>query len=254
MFDAFFALLTPSILLNLIWGVAGGIFIGALPGLTATMGVALLLPLTFSMETVPGIVLLIGVYVGAIYGGSIPAILLSTPGTPASAATALSGYRFTKRGEAQRALTIATYSSFIGGLVSCVILILVAPLNWLNSRSVSAPRSFFMVAVFGLSIIASISSESLLKGLFAGALGLLVSTIGLDKISGQLRFTYGFIHLANGIPFIPVMIGLFAFSEVLMMLKGRKDAGSGEAGINGRDSCSVKRTRSACSELVPSPG
>lgn len=114
------AVLNPAVLFYILIGVAGGICIGALPGLTATMGVALLLPLTFGMEAEIGILLLLGIYIGAIYGGSISAILLKTPGTPASAATALDGYEFSRRGEGGRALGIATVSSFVGGVVSCL--------------------------------------------------------------------------------------------------------------------------------------
>ena len=146
-----------QILLFIVLGVFTGICIGALPGLTATMGVALVLPLTFGMEAIPGILLLIGVYVGAIYGGSISAILLRTPGTPAAAATVLDGFEFSKRGESGRALGISTVSSFIGGVV-CIAL-------WLIPRAcklpcVSAHRNF-LLAVFGLSIIASISGNTL---------------------------------------------------------------------------------------------
>ena len=148
----------------MIAGVAAGICIGALPGLTATMGVALLLPLTFGMDATAGILMLLGIYVGAIYGGSISAILLHTPGTPASAATAIDGYQFSKRGEAGRALGIATLSSYVGGVVSVLCLWLISPqLAKLALKFSSA--EFFLLAVFGLCIIANISGENMAKGL-----------------------------------------------------------------------------------------
>ena len=151
-------------LLYILLGVISGICIGCLPGLTATMGVALVLPLTFGMSAVPAILLLIGVYVGAIYGGSISAVLLNTPGTPASAATTLDGYTMAKRGEAGRALGIATMSSAMGGLTSCIFLLLIAPQLAKISLSYSSPE-YFMIAFIGLCIISSISRKTIAKGI-----------------------------------------------------------------------------------------
>jgi len=203
---------TIQIFLFIIMGVFTGICIGSLPGLTATMGVALVLPLTFGMEATPGILLLIGVYVGAIYGGSISAILLRTPGTPAAAATVLDGYEFSKRGESGRALGISTISSFIGGVVSVMALWLISPQLAKLALRFNAPE-FFLLAVFGLSIIASISGNSLAKGVLCGGLGIALSFIGIDSITGYPRFTFGNINLLSGMSFIPVMIGLFAMSQ-----------------------------------------
>lgn len=203
---------TFQIFMFIILGVFTGICIGALPGLTATMGVALVLPLTFGMEATPGILLLIGVYVGAIYGGSISAILLRTPGTPAAAATVLDGYEFSKRGESGRALGISTISSFIGGVVSVIALWLISPQLAKLALRFSAPE-FFLLAIFGLSIIASISGNSLAKGVMCGALGVSLSFIGIDSITGYPRFTFNNINLLSGMSFIPVMIGLFAMSQ-----------------------------------------
>lgn len=203
---------TIQVFLFIIMGVFTGICIGSLPGLTATMGVALVLPLTFGMEATPGILLLIGVYVGAIYGGSISAILLRTPGTPAAAATVLDGYEFSKRGESGRALGISTISSFIGGVVSVMALWLISPQLAKLALRFNAPE-FFLLAVFGLSIIASISGNSLAKGVLCGGLGIALSFIGIDSITGYPRFTFGNINLLSGMSFIPVMIGLFAMSQ-----------------------------------------
>ncbi|MCZ2720751.1 tripartite tricarboxylate transporter permease [Marinomonas sp. 15G1-11] len=202
----------------LIFGVLGGIILGALPGLTATMGVAILLPFTFGMEATAAMVMLIGVYIGGIYGGSISAILLKTPGTPASAATVLDGYSLTQQGQAARALSISAVASFIGGLVSTIILIAIAPTLAKFALRFNAPE-YFALALFGLTIIASISSRNILKGLLAGTIGLLISTVGLDPISSVPRFTFGVMDLYSGINVIPVLIGLFAISEALNQLE-----------------------------------
>lgn len=202
---------SPMVLFYMIVGVASGICIGALPGLTATMGVALLLPLTFGMDATSGILMLLGIYVGAIYGGSISAILLHTPGTPASAATAIDGYQFSKRGEAGRALGISTLSSYIGGVVSCLCLWLISPqLAKLALKFSSA--EFFLLAVFGLCIIANISGKNMAKGLICGFLGILVATVGIDSVTSYIRFSDN-VNLLSGVQYIPVMIGLFAMSQ-----------------------------------------
>ncbi len=202
-------------LLYLFFGVMSGICIGCLPGLTATMGVSLVLPLTFGMAAAPAILLLTGVYVGAIYGGSISAILLNTPGTPASAATTLDGYVMAQRGEAGRALGISTISSFTGGITSCFFLLLIAPQLAKISLHFSSPE-FFMLAVFGLCVISSISGTSMAKGMLCGCAGILLATIGIDGITGKMRFTFNSMNLLGGINYIPVMIGLFAMSQAFV--------------------------------------
>lgn len=207
----------PFALVMSIVGVAVGIIVGALPGLTATMGVALVLPLTFGMEPVAGLLLLSGVYFGGVYGGSITAILLKTPGTPAAAATALDGYALAQKGMAGKALGVATLSSFTGGTLSIVILMFLSPILANIALEFSAPETFAL-AVFGLSIIASISGKSLVKGLIAGMVGLLLAMVGLDPILGFPRFTGGIEQMVNGVPFIPIMIGLFAASEAFKSL------------------------------------
>ncbi|CAM5795933.1 MULTISPECIES: tripartite tricarboxylate transporter permease [Brevibacillus] len=222
MFDLFVNGLTniltdPFALLMAVVGVIIGIVVGALPGLTATMGVALILPMTFGMEPVAGLLLLSGVYFGGVYGGSITAILLKTPGTPAAAATALDGYALAQKGMAGKALGAATLSSSIGGTISIIILMFLSPVLATIALEFSAPETFAL-AVFGLSIIASISGKSLVKGLIAGLVGLLLATVGLDPILGFPRFTGGSEQLLNGVPFIPIMIGLFAASEAFKSL------------------------------------
>lgn len=209
--------------LTLLMGVVGGIIIGAMPGLTSTMGVALLLPVTYGMHATTGIVMLLGIYCGAIYGGSISAILLNTPGTPASAATTLDGYPMASRGEAGRALSISTISSTCGGIISGIMLIFISPIIAKFALKFGATE-FFALAFFGLSIIVGISNTSVAKGLSAGFLGLLLATVGIDDITGSVRFNFGSSDLVTGFSLIPVMIGLFAISQVFLKLEKRAKA------------------------------
>ncbi|PYZ95916.1 C4-dicarboxylate ABC transporter permease [Alteribacter lacisalsi] len=207
-----------NILILIILGVLAGIMIGSLPGLTATMGVALFLPISLGMDAVGGIVLLIAVYFGSIYGGSIAAILLNTPGTPASAATALDGYPMTQAGYAGKALAIAAIASGAGGLISTLMLTLISPQLSTVALNFSAPESFAL-ALFGLSIISSISGKSVLKGLTVGVFGLIIATVGMDPMTSYPRFTFDQPTLLSGISFIPVMIGLFAVAEALYQIE-----------------------------------
>lgn len=217
--EALGAVFNPQVFLYLVMGVAAGMCIGALPGLTATMGVALLLPLTFGMDASGGILMLLGVYVGAIYGGSISAVLLRTPGTPASAATALDGYEMSKRGESGRALGIVTLSSLIGGIESSIALMLISPQLAKLALKFTAP-DFFLLAAFGLTIIVSISGKSIAKGLMCGCIGVLLALVGIDSITGLPRFTFNNVDLLGGISYIPVMIGLFAMSQAFVNIEG----------------------------------
>lgn len=163
----FGAALTPINLLIMVIGVTVGIVIGCLPGLSAAMGVALLLPLTFSMEASTGLIMLGAIYCGAIFGGSISAILIHTPGTPAAAATAIEGYKMTLQGRAGRALGTATFSSFFGGLFSCIALYFFTPVLASLAMKFGSPE-YFWLSIFGLTIIAGVSSKSILKGLISG--------------------------------------------------------------------------------------
>lgn len=197
-------------------GVALGIIIGCLPGLSAAMGVALMLPLTFSMPADTGLIVLGAIYCGAIFGGSISAILIHTPGTPASAATAIEGYQMTLQGKAGKALATACWSSFWGGLLSCISLYFFAPLlAQLALKFMSAEK--FWLGIFGLTIIAGVSSKSIVKGLMSGAMGLIISTIGLDPIDGTKRFMFGQSFLAEGVNTTCALIGLFSMSQVFIL-------------------------------------
>ena len=211
--DGFLTIFQLKPMLMVFLGAAGGIMVGSLPGLTATMGVALLVPFTFGLPIGEAMGMLLGIFSGAIYGGSISAILIRTPGTPAAAATLLDGYPLTKRGEAGRALSMSVFSSFIGGLTGALIMTFLSPQISKVALQFSAAE-YFALAVFGLSIIISVSGGSIIKGVYAGFFGLLISTIGLDPVSGYPRFIFGSMDLMEGPAFIPTLIGLFAFSEV----------------------------------------
>lgn len=208
--------LTPENIAVIFLGTMTGILVGALPGLSVNMGIALLFPLTFSFEGITGILMLLGIYCGAIYGGSISAILLNTPGTPASAATTLDGYPMANRmGQPGRALGISTFGSMFGGIFSCCMLMLVAPLLARVALSFDSPE-YFALALFGISIITGVSGKSIVKGMMGGVLGLMVGTIGVDPMTSMLRFTFDSVYLMGGISFVPVLIGLFAFSQGLL--------------------------------------
>ena len=206
-----------SLLANLM-GVTLGIIFGALPGLTAAMGVALLIPLTFGMPAVEAFSALLGMYVGAIYGGCITAILVGTPGTVSAAATMLEGPALTARGESRRALDMATIASFVGGIVSALALIFIAPMLARAAMSFGAPE-YFAVAVFGLTVVASLSSGHLVKGLISALAGLFLATIGLDPVTGDMRNTFDNPNLFNGLSLVPVLVGLFAVSQVLVTVE-----------------------------------
>ncbi|SHH02219.1 tripartite tricarboxylate transporter permease [Marivita hallyeonensis] len=197
-------------------GLVIGVIGGAIPGLSATMAVALTLPFTFSMTPINGILLLLGVYKGGIFGGSIPAILIKTPGTPASSATILDGYPMAERGEAGRALGMALYASCTADAVSNLALILFA--GWLASFALNfGPPEFFALILFSLTIIAGVSGESLLRGALSALAGLLLATVGLDLVYGTNRFTFGDPNMMGGLNFIAVLIGLFAIPEIIAM-------------------------------------
>ena len=217
--DTFFSALAAAcgfeaLLANLL-GVALGIVFGALPGLTAVMGVALLIPLTFGLPPVVAFSSLLGTYCGAIYAGSITAILVSTPGTAAAAATMLEGPRLTARGESLRALEMTTVASFVGGVFSCFILAGVAPQLARFALNFSAPE-YFALGIFGLTIVATLSEGALLKGCIAACLGLLIAMVGMDPLTGNLRLTFDSANLINGVSLIPALVGLYALSQVFL--------------------------------------
>lgn len=207
-------------------GLFIGITIGAIPGLNVPMTVALLLPLTFSMSAITGLALLLGVYKGGTYGGSISAILINTPGAPAAAATNIDGYPLAQQGKAGKALRASVYASVIGEFLADIILITVAAQIAVFALKFG-PAEKFTLVVFALSTIAVISSEHKLKGVAAGLAGILVYTVGADPLSGASRFTMGFFQLTGGLPFLPLLIGLFAVSEFFTQI-GKKSQSTGK--------------------------
>ncbi len=244
------SLLTWNNLLFMNIGLAAGIMVGALPGLTSAIGVALLLPLTYGMDSVTGVLLLLGAYCGAVYGGSITAILIKTPGTPAAAATLLDGNTLAEKGHAGLALDVALKASAFGGILSALLLLFVAP-QLAKLALQFGPAEYFSLAVFGLTIISGISGKSLGKGLLMGSLGLLFTTVGVDKISGNVRFTFGINALWGGITMIPAMVGLFAVSELLVKIKAGKEK-RGAAMQYKKEAVSVKEFFSYTKTLVKS--
>lgn len=195
-------------------GVIVGVIIGAIPGMTTPMGVALALPFTFSMEPVTGILLLLGIYKGGMYGGSITAILLKAPGTPAASCTVLDGFPMAQKGQARRALDMALYASCVADFISNFALILFS--GMLAGFALRfGPPEFFTLIFFSLTIIAGVSGDSLAKGAVSACMGLIAATVGLDIIYGTERFVFGNVELMAGLNFIPVLIGLFALPEII---------------------------------------
>lgn len=216
--QGFLYVLHPSHFPFLFLGVAGGIIVGAIPGLTGSVGIILLLPFIYQLDASTAIVMLCGMFCGAIYGGSISAILISIPGTPSAAATVLDGYPLAQKGEAGKAIGIATIASTTGGIISTFCLMFIAP-QLARFALKFGPEEYFALMIFGLTIIASVSGESLVKGLISGFFGLLIATIGLDPITGYARFSFNIPNLMTGFPLLPVLIGLFAISQIFIQLE-----------------------------------
>ncbi|WP_439576786.1 tripartite tricarboxylate transporter permease [Elioraea sp.] len=217
--DAFASLMTAATLFNVAWATLLGIIIGALPGLTATMGVALMTTLTYRMQPDAAIQILICIYVGAIYGGSRSAILLNIPGTPASACSTLDGYPLARRGEAGRAMGISTSGSWLGTLVGTAMVALLTPT--LGEMALSfGSYEFFWIALFGIVIAGTLSGGDALKGYIAGFLGLFVSTIGQETNHAYARYAFGDPNLAGGISLLPALVGAFGVAEVLQVMRG----------------------------------
>lgn len=220
--SAILSLATPMSLFHVAWATLLGIFVGSLPGLTATMGVALLTTLTYTLERDAAILVLICMYVGAIYGGSRSAILLNIPGTPASAATSLDGYPLAQNGQAGYAMGLATAGSAMGTIVGIFLLVLLAPALAEIALDFGS-FEFFWLAVFGIVISGQLTGGiSPLKGYIAGLLGLMVAMIGSEGIHAHVRFNLGFPELNGGIGLIPAMVGAFGFAEVLTVMSNRK--------------------------------
>lgn len=210
--------LDPALFAATALGTLAGIWVGAIPGLSVTMAVSILVSFTFAWPLEPALALMAGVFTGGVYGGSRSAILLNIPGGPAAIATALDGYPMAKRGEAGAAIGLTTLASFLGGLVGVAALALGAPAI-AEVAILFAPRDYLLLAVLGLLLVGSLSGESLAKGLFAAGLGVTLGLVGLDPMTAEPRFTYGSVELLGGIPYIAAMIGFFGVAEALAQLR-----------------------------------
>ncbi len=208
----------------MILGVVIGIIFGALPGFSATMGVAVFVPFSYVLDPGPALLLLSGIYCGGVYGGSIPAVLIGIPGTPASVPTALEGRALVAKGESGHALAIVTFASAFGGFMSSIALLFFAPLLAIIAMRVGPPEQM-MIAIFGLTVVCMLSEGNMLKGLFVGVVSLLLATVGQDPVLGFPRFTFGNFMLTGGFETVSVLIGLFSLPEVFKMLVQKEEEG-----------------------------
>lgn len=213
----FMSWVDPKLVFLAAAGTFAGIYIGAIPGLSVTMAVSILISFTFKWHVNDALVLIAGIYLGGVYGGSRSAILLNIPGAPAAIATGLDGYPLAKRGEAGTAIGLTTVMSVIGGFVGIIALAAFAPL--VSSFALHfGPRDYLMLAIWGILLVGSLSGGSLAKGIFAGALGVLIASVGLDPLTAEQRFTFGSVQLTAGISYIAAMIGFFGVSEILAQM------------------------------------
>ena len=208
-------------ILILILGTVGGLLLGAAPGLSPTMAVALLIPFTFKMSPEQGLIMLGAVYTATVAGGAISAILLKIPGAPANIATVMDGYPMAQKGKSKEALHYCFISSFVGGVIGILVLIFFTPLL-ANVALKFGPSHMFWIAIFGVTVIATLDSNSIIKGLFSGALGLWLATIGYDSVLGVERFVFNPIF-SGGINIIAALVGLFAIPQVLSMLEKKQN-------------------------------
>jgi putative tricarboxylic transport membrane protein len=209
--------LDPGLLLLTAAGTLAGIYVGAIPGLSVTMAVSILISFTFRWEVNDALALIAGIFVGGVYGGARTAILLNIPGAPAAVATALDGYPLAQKGQAGEAIGLSTVMSVIGGLVGILALAIAAPAIAEFALRFNS-RDYFLLGVIGLLLVGSLSGESFAKGVFAGALGVLIGMVGLDPMTAQTRYTMGSLNLMGGIPYVVAMIGFFGVAEALFQL------------------------------------
>jgi putative tricarboxylic transport membrane protein len=229
--------LDPKLLALTAAGTFAGIYIGAIPGLSVTMAVSILISFTFKWDVNSALALISGIFLGGVYGGSRSAILLNIPGAPAAIATGLDGYPLAKRGEAGAAIGLTTVVSVFGGFIGIFALAVAAPLVS-NFALAFSPRDYLLLAVWGILLVGALSGGSLAKGIFCGALGVVIGSVGLDLLTAEPRFTFGSVQLTAGISYIAVMIGFFGVSEVLAQLH----------------ELHIKAVRQNVSKIVPSWG
>lgn len=240
----------PSLLAVTV-GTTLGLFVGAMPGLSATMAIALLLPVTFGMKAATGLSMLASLYMGAMYGGSIAAILIKTPGTPAAAATVMDGYPMAQKGQAGKALGVSLTASLVGGVISSIALLTIAPILG-NFALKFGPVELFAVAVLGMTIIGSLSQGSTLLGLLSGAVGLLLALVGMDPITGTPRFTFGSIYLFSGVPYTVALIGLFSIPQAMRLIEKREEAKKTVSSFTDKMLPTFKEIRSLMTTMVRS--
>ncbi|MCP1199571.1 tripartite tricarboxylate transporter permease [Notoacmeibacter sp. MSK16QG-6] len=218
MFDMFLTnivwLMTPSVLLFMLFAVLFGLVLGALPGMSATMAIAIVLPLTFTLETKFGIALLIGVYIGGVTGGLVSATLLRIPGTPSSIATTFDAYPLAQKGFAQKALGTAMVASAVGGMISLMVLVAFAPT--ISAFAVKlGPHEYAMLSLGAIILVVFLSSGNFIKGLIAAILGMTIASVGFAPIDGTARLSFGIIDIMAGVSLVPLMVGLFGASQVI---------------------------------------
>lgn len=219
-FSALFEVLRFENLIASFIGVAFGLFIGMMPGLTISLGMVLLLPLTYKLSAISSVCLLLGLYASGMTGGSFSAILINIPGTPSASATALDGHAMAQKGRAGEALGISVVASFFGGIFGLVCLSLAAPVIARVALNFGSAE-LFSIVLLGLTLICSFGQQSNIKGLLSGILGLIIMTVGLDPMMGTPRFTFHSAELQAGISFLPAMIGLFAIPQIIRGLSGK---------------------------------
>ena len=236
-------------LVFIVLGVFIGILFGAIPGMSANLGVTVFLPFTFTLGTVPALLMLCGIFYGANFGGSISAILINTPGTNGACATLLDGYPMARKGHPLKALDMALVASTFGGLVSALSLLFFSPQISKVAMKFGAPE-YFALALFGLSIIASVSGKSILKGLISGALGMWLASVGIDGVSGVTRFTFGNVTMFKGINMIAVLLGVYAIAQMIARVNGTERGGKASS-LEGTDRKKDRLTRKEAMAMVP---
>ncbi|MEQ5856099.1 tripartite tricarboxylate transporter permease [Halomonas sp. EF61] len=248
-------LFTLSTMFAMLLGVIAGVIASAIPGFTITMAIVLTLPLTFTMDPLQGVATMLAVYVGGYTGGLISAALLGIPGTPSSVATTFDAFPMARKGEPGRALALGIWASFFGALVSVVVLIIAAPPLALIAVKLGA-WEYFSLIIFAMTVVASLVGKSMLKGLMTGLLGLFIATVGSDPMMGVARFTFDSDLLANGFPFLVVLIGIFAVSQLLSEVEDAEGVKHGKAlmpdDVNFNPMAALKETLSYPVNLVRS--
>lgn len=220
-------------------GVIVGLIFGAVPGLGATLGLAILLPLTVPLEGTDAIIFLVSIYCGAMYGGSVAAILINVPGTPAAAATTFDGYPLSRQGKAINALTISALSSGFGGMISIILLIILSPVLVTIILSFGSPE-YFLLALLGLSMIAIVSQTSLIKGIISGFFGLLLTTIGMAPIAPEQRYTFDSLLLYEGLELVAALLAMFAVAEMIKLAGERGPIAGEKGGLTGKKGPAIR--------------